>query len=335
MPDFVASVLSEQLGRSIDIGQIWPERFPDTGPGGVGGPAPGAPWSEQHVDRALRALLDQEEHGTGPCPRSGEPVPGPELVALAVDWLTADTTLASARSDGPELPAEMVEVLAGRITRLRRLSASQDSALIRKWVVHELDWTRHLTRNAAYDAPTGRRLYGATAELAQLAGWLAEEKGLYTQGQQYLLVGLHASGLAGDRNLGAYILSCLSYHLTKCGNGRDALRLIKLADIGMEDAVPGVLRSLQASREACARAGSGDEWEPVDRTDPDGALPLLGLEERIAAALLGREDESRLPRQAEHPDTPVSEAEVRTVASPACLSCCGEFAEAQRVCGDG
>ncbi|MGW3205222.1 hypothetical protein [Streptomyces sp. NPDC001135] len=268
----------------------------------------------------------------------GESVPGPELVLLAVDWLTADTKPASARSDGVELPAEMVEVLAGRITRLRSLSATHNSALIRKWVVHELHWARHLTSGAAYDVPTGRRLYRAIAELAQLAGWLAAEKGRYTQGQQYLLVGLHASALADDRNLGAYILSCLSYHLTKCGNGRDALRLIKLADIGTEDAVPGVLRSLQASREACARAGSDDEdeWGHLDQRDPDGgAVHRPGLEERIAAALLSREDDSRLPRQAQHPRTPVSEPGLGTVAAPAGLSGCGEFAEARRAGGTG
>ncbi|WP_217245986.1 hypothetical protein [Streptomyces sp. AC602_WCS936] len=324
MPCFVAAILSDQLGRPIGIGQIWPERSAGTDHR-ADRPATGVPWSEEHIDRALQLLLDQEENGAGGNPRCGEPVSGLELVSLTVDWLTADTRLAPARSGGPELSADMIEVLVGRITRLRGLSAPHNSALIGRWVVHELHWARDLARNTSYDAPTGRRLYGAIAELAQLAGWTAEEKGHYAQGQQYLLVALHASGLAGDRNLGAYILSCLSYHLTKCGNGRDALRLIKLADIGIEDAVPGVLRSLQASLEAasleaCPRADSEEESRRMDTTDPDDDMVhLLVLEERIAAALLSRDDDTA-PRP---PVPPRPRTAPRAAASRAELTCCG------------
>lgn len=333
VPEFIASILSDHLGRLIGSEQIWPERFPDAEPGGTSGPAPGAPWSEQHVDRVLRALLDQEEHETGPRLRHGVPVPGPELVSLAVDWLMADTKLASARSEGPELASELVEALAVRIAGLRRLSATHSSALIRKWVLHELHWARHLTRNTAYDKQTGRRLYGAIAELAQLVGWLAEEKGRYARGQQYLLVGLHASGLAGDRNLGAYILSCLSYHLTKYGNGRDALRLIKLADIGMEDAVHSVLRSLQASREACARAESGDGREGVTPTGPDGNSvhhpSRSGGPYRRSFAEPGRRESVAPAGRASA--RPCVGAGVRTATSPVDLSCCNRFTVAQGV----
>ncbi|MFD5911518.1 hypothetical protein ACFWHL_22615 [Streptomyces massasporeus] len=319
VPGFVAAILSDQLGRPIEIGQIWPERSAGT-EHRADRPATGVPWSEEHIDRALQLLLDQEENGGGPTPRCGEPVSGLELVSLTVDWLTADTRLASARSGGPELSADMIEVLVGRITRLRGLSAPHNSPLIGRWVVHELHWARDLARNTSYDAPTGRRLYGAIAELAQLAGWTAEEKGQYAQGQQYLLVALHASGLAGDRNLGAYVLSCLSYHLTKCGNGRDALRLIKLADIGTEDAVPGVLRSLEASLEACTRADTEEESRRMDPTGPDdGMVHLLELEERIAAALLSREDDNP-PGSAAHSRP---QADPRTAASRAELTCCG------------
>ncbi|MFI1200446.1 hypothetical protein ACH4VR_13510 [Streptomyces sp. NPDC020883] len=148
------------------------------------------------------------------------------------------------------------------------------------WVVHELRWARYLTKNAAYDAPTAKRLYGAIAELAQLAGWLAEDQGRYEQGQQYLLAALCASGLAGNRYLGAYILSCLSHRLTKYGNGRDALRFIKLAGVGMADAVPGVLRSLLASRDTRVHTGFGDQ--PVLVDEGPGAVRRAELEERAA-----------------------------------------------------
>ncbi|MFB7653638.1 MULTISPECIES: hypothetical protein [unclassified Streptomyces] len=321
VPRFVASILSEQLGRAIDISQIWPQRFPDARSGGAG-PGLGAPWSEQQVDRILGLLLDQEEHGTGELTQSAEPVPGPVLVSLAVDWLTADTTLTTARSEGPELSAGMVDVLTDRIARLRRLGSAQNGALITQWVVHELRWARQVSGTAAYEAPIGRRLYGAIGELAQLAGWLAEGRGHYVEGQQYLLAALHASGLAGDRDLGVYVLSCLSYHLTKYGSGRDALRLVKLADIGMENARPGVQRSLEATREACARVASGEEPGSTDR---DGAaVHRIGLAELIASALLRPDDEGPSPQPATPARRPVAVASGPTSPPSGYVGCCGE-----------
>lgn len=295
VPDFVVAILSDQLGRRIDIGQIWPQRFPDTEPGGTDDPGLGPPWSEEHVDHILRSLVGPDEHESGGPPRPGEPVPGAVLVLLAVDWLTTDSRPAVARPEGAELSAEMVDVLVARVARLRRLCASQDSALIMNWVVHELRWARYLTKKAAYDAPTGKRLYRAIAELAQLAGWLAEDQGQYVRGQQYLLAALRASGLAGDRHLGAYILSCLSYHLTKCGNGRDAQRLSKLADAGMDGAVPGVLRSLLVSYEPRVPTRFGDEPVLVDRDS--SAVRRIGIEECAVVGAVGQEDKGRLPRQ--------------------------------------
>ncbi|MFI1484981.1 hypothetical protein [Streptomyces sp. NPDC020747] len=304
LPEFVAGVLSDQLGRAIDVSQIWPQRFPDAEPGGVGDPGLGPPWSEEHVDRILFPLLEQENDVNGRAPWPGEPVSGAVLVSLAVDWLTADSTPAAGRSEGSELSAETVDVLVGWIARLRRLSASQSGvALVMDWAVHELRWARHLAQEAAYDAPTGRRLYAAIAELAQLAGWLAEDQGQYVQGQQFLLAALRASALAGDRNLGAGILACLSCHLTKCGNGRDAQRLRKLADAGMGDAVPGALRSLLASRETGVDARFGDELALVER---DGATVGRAAAEQCAAAVgsLCEEEEEWLLGQ------PPSRAEV-------------------------
>lgn len=308
VPAFVASVLSDQLGRAIDVSQIWPQRFPDAEFGGVGDPGLGPPWSEEHVDRILRPLVDRDEYENGKSPPPSEPVPGAVLVSLAVDWLTADNRPATGRSEGAELSAEPVDVLVGWIPRLRRLSASQSSALVMDWAVHELRWARHLTKEAAYDAPTGRRLYGAIAELTQLVGWLAEDLGQYVQAQQYLLAALLASALAGDRNLGAGILVCLSCHLIKRGNGRDAQRLRKLADIGMDEAVPGVLRSLLASRETGVHARFG-ELALVEQDG--GGARRVATEERAAVGSLDQEDEDRLLHQSSSARAPGPITDIR------------------------
>ncbi|GGV00489.1 hypothetical protein GCM10010245_03790 [Streptomyces spectabilis] len=294
VPEFVAAVLSEHLGRSIDISQIWPEQFPDPEPGGTGDPALGPPWSEEHVELLLRPLVEQDEHDGAEPKGRYRPMPGAALVSLAVDWLTASQTLASGRTEGAELSTEMVDMLIGRIARLRKLSSAQNGDLALHWVVHELRWTLHLTRKAAYDARTGRRLYGAMAELSQLAGWLSEKQGRHTESQQYLLAALRASGLAGDRNMGAYVLSCLSRHLTKCGNGQDAIRLIKLAGIGSDRTLPGVLCPMPAPWGTRGQLRLGDEPTALLAEEPGG--------------------EPRVPRQATRPPVPVTDPGSRTVA---------------------
>lgn len=324
VPEFVAIILSERLGRTIVISQIWPQRFPATEVGGPDDPGLGPPWAEEHVERILTPLLEQDEHTeatAAPPTYEGEPVPGAVLVSLAVDWLTVESRPAAARSEGVELPTEMLDVLMDRIARLRRLSTGQNCALVLNWVVHELRWALHLTRSASYDAPSGRRLYGAIAELAQLAGWLAEDHGQYVRAQQYLLGALRASDLGGDRNLGAYILSCLGYHLTKSGDEREALRLIKLVDFGMEDVTSGALRSSPSSREAARLHEQVNEGSAlVEATG--SALWQVGVTGYEVLGALDR-DEAGLPPEAGDTPVPAAGACARTAPLPDDLSACG------------
>jgi hypothetical protein len=242
---FVATILSDQLGRVVDIGQIWPDRASQ--PERAGDFRAGLPWSEEQIERILRPLVEQGGPEKG---RTLQPVPGTVLVSLAVDWLTAERLSAAERADGAELAPEMLDMLFGRIAWLRRLGDSQDGVLVLNWVVHELRWARHLTGSPAFGAATGRQLYRALAQLATLAGRLAADHGRPVQGQHYLLAALRAASLAGDRALGAYILTCLSHHLTRCGDAQDAQRLLRLACAGTGAGTPEGLRALLADQEA-------------------------------------------------------------------------------------
>jgi hypothetical protein len=241
--EFVAIVLSEHLGRVIVVSQIWPEHESPV-PVGFDDPGLGPPWRGEHVDRILAPLVEQDvgiPDGTAPSP--GEPVPGSVLVSLAVGWLTAEVHPGSARTEGVELTAEILDVFTDRIGRLPTLGITRNRSLALNLVVHELRWALQLAAKTAYDVPSGRRLYRAIAELAQLAGWLAEEQDQYARAQRYLLGALRASALADDRCLGGRVLSCLGYHLAKYGNEREALRLLKLVDFGTDDGAPRVLPS--------------------------------------------------------------------------------------------
>ncbi|WP_435615112.1 hypothetical protein [Streptomyces coelicoflavus] len=267
VPGFVAAILSDHLGRTIGIGQIWPGRRPCTELDGFRDAALGPPWTEEHVGRLLRPLLERQDTPGG-TPWPTEPVPGAVLVSLAVDWLTAGSRPMSARSSGAGLSTEMVDILASRIARLREVGDAEDDGLVMNWVVHELRWALRMAESTAYDAPTGGRLFGAIAELAQLAGRLTENQGHHARCQHYLLAALRASSLAGDRGQGARVLSSLSRHLSRCGNKQDAQRLVRLADVGTDEALPCPPDSPSVPHQAQAYARFADKSPAVPADQP-------------------------------------------------------------------
>ncbi len=252
----VCGILSEQLGEIIDVGKIWPHRFSSGGRDFSDNDLQ-LPWSAEYIGRAMDSLLGPAEQDV---PGMFTPVPSSVLVSLGVDWLTATDRPPPARRCGEEVTAGAMELLAGRIGQLRGLDDAQ-GALVANWMAHDLRWAMRLARTGSYDQSTGTQLYRAIAELAQLAGWLLVDLGQRARGQRYLLAGLRAASLAGDRDLGAYILSCLSYHLVWSGNARDAVRLAKIARNGAACSSAGMAGSLLATRQARAHASLGEQRE--------------------------------------------------------------------------
>lgn len=257
VPSLVAAILSDRLGTVVDVSQIWPQRFAAKDHRVNVDHILDLPWSEEHLIHTLRSLAERTE--TGGATPTGV-ASGAKLVSVAVDWLTTEGERPRSKSDGDEVSPELIDLLADRTDQLRRLDEAQGGPFTVNWVVHDLRWATRLANEGSYGAATGMRLYGAIAELAQLAGWLYADLGQCALGHRYLLAALRAAKLTDDRSLGAYILSCLSYQLTWCGNGRDALRLIEIARKGAGDVMAGTVRSLLATRQARAHARIGHEF---------------------------------------------------------------------------
>ncbi|MEV4616769.1 hypothetical protein AB0K43_29875 [Kitasatospora sp. NPDC049258] len=144
------------------------------------------------------------------------------------------------------------------IARLCRLDDIQGGPLVLDWVAQDLRWAATLVRSGAYDNQTGVRLHEAFAELAQLAGWVATDLDRVALAQRYFLTGLRAAHTAGDRLLGANIVSCLSYQAAWHGADDDALRLVKVARTGAAGHESGAVQALLATRQARAHAKLGD-----------------------------------------------------------------------------
>jgi hypothetical protein len=182
------------------------------------------------------------------------------------------------RLSGPEL-----DDLEATVTWFRRWDAASGGGLRRKAVVGQLHEVTDLLAES-HPAAVRRRLFRITAELSELAGWMSYDIGLQPTAQKYFVLALHAAKEAGDRALGAYILSKMSRQMIHLRRGEDALELIHLAQYGgREEATPrtqAMLHALEArayatlgnpakchravriAEETFAEAGPGDQ-------DPD------------------------------------------------------------------
>ncbi|KNB50309.1 hypothetical protein AC230_23790 [Streptomyces caatingaensis] len=234
LPHVVARILSERLGEPVTPGDLWPDRFPGMAAANTLDPAVGA---------------------------SVTPFPPPsaeDAVTAAVDWLVGCRPPVAARTCGEEVGPGIPDALDVRVAQLRRLDDDRGGRLVMDWAVQELRWTRRLVAEGSYDHETGRRLYRAGAELAQLAGWTAFDLGMHGHGSRYLLAALRSARNAGDRALAAYVVSSLSYQSIWQGQGRQALRLAQISCKGAETEPAGAGRALLASRQARAYAAVGD-----------------------------------------------------------------------------
>ncbi|MFI9203898.1 hypothetical protein [Streptomyces sp. NPDC053048] len=238
LPHVVASILSERLGETVTVGELWPRHFPAATPAPAGPPAP--PVAD------VTAAAEAEAEALDPLP-------------AAVDWLVGDDSPLPARAHGAEIPDEALEILTARIRQLRLLDDSARSRLVMDWALQDLRWARTMAADYAYPAPTGVRLHRIIAELAQLAGWLAADLGLEARSRSCFLTALAAARAAGDRPLAAYVISCMSYRAAWAGQGEQALRLIRIARKGSAGEEPGITQALLATRQARAHAGLGDE----------------------------------------------------------------------------
>ncbi|WP_223777577.1 hypothetical protein [Streptomyces sp. 135] len=235
LPHVVAKILSERLGEPVEVETIWPQHF---------------------------AAGSHRAKPAPPCSPGGPTPPqvsGRQLVSTAVDWLVTEGPAAPSRSRGEEVTPLDLDVLGARIRQLRRLDDDRGGHLVLDWTRQDLRWARRLTAEYAYDTDVGARLHRAVAELGQLAGWLAADLGLERESRAHFLRALQAARTAGDRGLGAYIVSCMSYRAVWAGQGHDALRLIRIARKGAAEGAPGIRQALLATREARAHAALGDQ----------------------------------------------------------------------------
>jgi hypothetical protein len=110
----------------------------------------------------------------------------------------------------------------------------------------------------AYSDEVGRALFGATAELTRLAGWMAFDTGQQEAAQRYYIQALRLARAAADVPLGGYVLASMSLQATYRGFADDGVDLAQAAIERNRGLATARTMSFFRLVEARALAKSGD-----------------------------------------------------------------------------
>jgi hypothetical protein len=254
IPDIVAAVLTERLGYTVTVAELWPGRP------GAGGPmrtATGDLDGIAGVDDLMRELSQLGTTAATPQSPIAE-ASGADLAAVVLDQLNGAVVLARDRAGHDHVLPEQVDLISSHVAALRRLDDRHGGgALSLRYVTAELRSVADLVQYASYDRDTGKQLLTIVADLAQLLGWLSFDSSRYGAAERYLLLSLGVCRALGARDRAANAIGMLSYVSAFVGHGRQAVRLAEAAagECGRGDPV---LRARLLGRDATAAAADGD-----------------------------------------------------------------------------
>ncbi|MCD0452500.1 hypothetical protein LO762_25425 [Actinocorallia sp. API 0066] len=108
--------------------------------------------------------------------------------------------------------------------------------------------------NGSYTSAVGTALFSAVAEFNLTVGWMAYDTGLHGLARRYLVQALNLSHHAGDRQLGASVLSAMSHQANYLGEHTEALTFARAATQAIHDRPSALLEAQFAAMQARAAA---------------------------------------------------------------------------------
>ncbi|MGP3926084.1 MULTISPECIES: MFS transporter [unclassified Streptomyces] len=161
-----------------------------------------------------------------------------------------------------------------------------------------------------YSDEVGRSLFGATAELTRLAGWMAFDTGQQEAAQRYYIQALRLARAAADVPLGGYVLASMSLQATYRGFADEGVDLAQAAlerNRGLATArTMSFFRLVEArahakasdSHAAGAALKAAEAWLERSRDgDPDPSWLGFYTEDRFAADAAECYRDLKAPRQ--------------------------------------
>jgi len=181
-------------------------------------------------------------------------ITGTALLQPIRQWAGTLTPLPGSQ---PETGADEVNELEQAVTLFRRWDASGAGGLRRKAVVGQLNAVAE-SLHTHQPPDITQRLFQVTAELAQLAGWMAYDQGLFGTAQRYYLLALHACREGSCPELGGKIIGDMTQLSTALGNYEDSLSMVHTALYSLPRHASSLVRSELLGLEARAYAQLGD-----------------------------------------------------------------------------
>jgi transcriptional regulator with XRE-family HTH domain len=182
-------------------------------------------------------------------------VTGAALLHPVRQWAASLALLGGA----PEVGTDEIAELEQAVTLFRRWDASGAGGLRRKAVVGQFNAVAE-TLNDPHPPQITRRLFQVTAELAQVAGWMAFDQGLCGVAQRYYLLALHACREGSCPDLGAKVIGDMTHMSIALGQHEQAQALARTALYSLPRDASSLVRSelLGLESRACAQVGPGE-----------------------------------------------------------------------------
>ncbi|MFF2651889.1 regulator [Streptomyces sp. NPDC058045] len=204
--------------------------------------------------RQDRPLVRVPEH---PADRDGRPANDPGRVPEQRSGAEAGRSAAE-RMPGQRVTPGDIAALRSVGELFRALDHAYGGGHARQALVRYLEHEAEPMLRGTYGEQTGRRLFGATAELTRLAGWTSYDIAAHGLAQRYFVQALRLSQAAGDRVYGAYVLVTMARQAVHLGHGREAVQLARVAQQGAGPGAPPVVQAMLFAVEARGHGVLGD-----------------------------------------------------------------------------
>ncbi|AJE86067.1 MULTISPECIES: hypothetical protein [Streptomyces] len=162
------------------------------------------------------------------------------------------------RGPGQRVTSGDVAALRSVGELFRTLDHAYGGGHARQALVRYLEHEAEPMLRGSYGEQTGRRLFGAVADLTRLAGWTSYDIAAHGLAQRYFVQALRLAQAAGDRAYGAYVLVTMSRQAVYLGHGREAVQLARVAQQGIGSSVPPLVQALLHAAEARAHGVLGE-----------------------------------------------------------------------------
>lgn len=252
LPATVARLLSEEVGRIIRPGDLWPGIHADGPVAAHEGLIDG--WTPENLGR-LRVDLDIDAEGLV-C------ISGTKLLQVTRGWavVAAPSESASIAGEGDD---PVLTHLRGELARLRTIDEGMGGQALLTVVAHQQRLLATLAVQYGETSWQARACLALLAQYTQFAGWLALDLGEHPRAQRSFFLALRLCRLADDTALASLVLSCLAVQSLGRGRPQDARRLSELAT--RDDAQPSMIMWMRRARSSAACGDSIDFQASMDK----------------------------------------------------------------------